>query len=162
VLGIDGDLAAGVHAARFTAGLHAAFAEEAFRAERSVDGGAWKSAGRARNRFKLFEGDDTKDAWLVTLVADSLPDSAGRAGIRVVIGVLSPQAVKLNARPLPLREDLIFDPAAMKLDLPSAAGRVAALRVLERLHHLDGQLEEKTRLSWPGRASGFAKSAAVE
>jgi hypothetical protein len=59
-----------------------------------------------------------------------------------------------------VREDLLFDPVAMKLDFASAAGRVAGIRVLERLHHLDGQLDERTRLAWPGRA--MVKRPAVE
>jgi len=162
--GFDGELAAAGRSARFLAALQGAFAEEEFRAEKSRDGaGPWKPAGKARNRFGLLEGDGAKDAWMVHLVADSLhAQPAGLAGVRVVIAVLSPQAVRLNARPLPLREDLVFDPGAMKLDFVAAAGRVAALRILEQLHHLDGQLDSKARLVWPGRASGLAKPAAVE
>jgi hypothetical protein len=157
IASLEGDLSTGARARRFVAALQEVFDEDEFRAERAKDrSGAWKSAGSARNRFRLLDGDepgDDGDAWLVTLVADSLHDPpAGSSGVRVLVAILSPQAARMNARPQPVREDLLLDPAAMKRDYAGAAGRVAGLRVLERLHHLDGQLDERTRLAWPGRA----------
>ena len=162
--GVEGEVAAGKRSSRFMAAVQAVFAEEEFRAERGPDkSGNWKSAGFVRNRFRLHEGDEAKDAWWVSLVADSLhKPPTGLAGVRLLIAVLTPQQSKLNARPQPIREELVFDPAKMKLDYVSAAGRVAALRALERMHQLDGELDEHSRLAWPGRPAGFAKPGTVE
>jgi len=134
---------------------------------------------RVPNRFRLLEGSPSADAWSMQLVLGTPPvvlparpkakknetvvrrnaNTLGRAsrGLTVVFLLLSPEAVKADARPIPVRLGLVFpDPTAIDgvgdrvssggYGYPWAeAGRATGLLALELLHQRAGEIREQDR-----------------
>ncbi len=164
--------------AAFLEAFQMTFAEDAFALEAAgardhevVEG------AQTLNRFRLLEGSPSADAWVLQLVLGTPPvvlparpkvkkgepalrrnaGTLGRAtrGLTVVFLLLSPEAVKADARPIPVHFGLVFpDPAAIDgvgdrvssggYDYPwSAAGRATGLLALELLHQQAGELREQ-------------------
>lgn len=159
----------------FLRGLRAAFAQDSIRLAARAGG-----AGPAiANRFELAEGPAGASHFRVMLEADTL-DSPGEVAIpapkrgpprgRHEAIVPTPGRVWIVCRIEPgdttrafrraslIRQSLEFlrppAPKGRALRRPSVyeiEGRVVALRILERLHHLIGALEGPQAVYWAGR-----------
>ncbi len=162
----------------FLDAFRSTFAEDEFALSAPAARGTGVIEGeRIANRFRLLEGSASSDAWSMQLVLGTpplvLPDkrpsrrnepvvrryanTLGRAtrGLTVVFMLLSPEAVKADARPIPVRLGLAFpDPAAVDgvgnrvssggYKFPwSDAGRAAGLLALELLHQRAGEIKEQ-------------------
>lgn len=135
--------------------------------------------GSARNRFRVLEEVEGEAHWSLQVVLGAPPvvmpakpkakkgappvrrnaSTLGRAtrGLTVVLLVLSPEARKADARPIPVRLGLVFpDPTAMDgvgarvasggYEYPwGEAGRATGLLALELLHQRAGDLQESQR-----------------
>jgi hypothetical protein len=128
----------------FMTGFRGAFAESSLPTARAgARPGSTVGGASLSNRFRLLEGGTGEGCWQVQVVADTLPRQVvPLAGIvRTIVSILSPEAIATNARALPERIDLAFE---VKHHSPRRvfrdAGRVVALRVLERLHREIGDL----------------------
>ena len=154
------------------------FAEDEFALSAPAARGTGVIEGeKVANRFRLLEGSASSDAWAMQLVLGTPPlvlpakpkpkkneavvrrhaNTLGRAtrGLTVVFMLLSPEAVKADARPIPLRLGLVFpDPTAIDgvgdrvssggYQFPwSDAGRAAGLLALELLHQRAGEIKEQ-------------------
>lgn len=155
-----------------------AFAEDEFALSAPAARGSGVVEGeKVANRFRLLEGSASSDAWSMQLVLGTPPlvlpakparkkneavvrrhaNTLGRAtrGLTVVFMLLSPQAVKADARPIPVKLGLVFpDPSAIDgvgdrvssggYEFPwSDAGRAAGLLALELLHQRAGEIKEQ-------------------
>ncbi|MEO5988335.1 MAG: hypothetical protein ABIU54_02975 [Candidatus Eisenbacteria bacterium] len=164
--------------AAFLEAFHMTFAEDEFRLEAAgARGNAGIEGATTPNRFRLLEGSPSEDAWVLQLVVGTPPvvlpakprvrrgqpalhrnaNTLGRAtrGLTVVFMLLSPEAVKAGARPIPVRLGLVFpDPSAVDgvgervssggYDYPwSLAGRATGLLALELLHQQSGEIREQ-------------------
>lgn len=166
--------------AAFLDAFRMTFAEDEFAlAAPAARGTATIEGEKVANRFRLLEGSASADAWSMQLVLGTPPlvlpakpkpkknesvvrrnaNTLGRAtrGLTVVFMLLSPEAVKADARPIPVRLGLVFpDPKAVDgvgdrvssggYEFPWAdAGRAAGLLALELLHQRAGELKETQR-----------------
>lgn len=164
--------------AAFLEAFHLTFAEDAFALEAArVRGSAVVEGELTANRFRLLQGARSSDAWSLQLVLGTPPvvlpakpkgkqgapvlrrnaGTLGRAtrGLTVVFMVLSPEAVKADARPIPVHLGLVFpDPTAVDgvgdrvitggYEYPwSTAGRATGLLALELLHQRAGEIREQ-------------------
>lgn len=165
----------------FLQGFRMTFAENEFAlASGGVETGAPIAGEVTANRFRLLEGSPSEDAWSLQLVIGTPPlvvpakpkakkgepevrrnaNTLGRAsrGLTLVFMVLSPQAVKADARPIPVRLGLVFPDSAAQdgvgervssggYQFPWAeAGHVTGLLALELLHQGAGEMREKDRV----------------
>ena len=154
------------------------FAEDEFALSAPAARGTGTIEGeKVANRFRLLEGSASSDVWSMQLVLGTPPlvvpakpkprknesvvrrnaNTLGRAtrGLTVVFMLLSPEAVKADARPIPVRLGLVFpDPKAVDgvgdrvssggYEFPwSDAGRAAGLLALELLHQRAGEINEQ-------------------
>ncbi len=144
----------------FMGSFRGAFAEGAYATERERGGHPVASLPVAAH-FRLIEGTGGYGAWSIQVTVDELPrDGSGQLGLRVLVAALSPKAVAAGARPLPVETafGLEAGSASQARDGKVAtnarpttwwrmAGRTTGLLVIERLHHLSGDLDEDTRLA---------------
>lgn len=166
---------------QFEQAFRMVFADDSFSlAAAAARGGAEVEGARTINRFRLLEGSPGEDVWSLRLVLGTPPlvvpakpkvkkgdapprrnaGTLGRAtrGLTVVFMLLSPEAVKADARPIPDSYGLVFpDPKAADgvgdrvssggYEFPwSDAGRATGLLALELLHQRAGELPEKDHL----------------
>lgn len=145
----------------FLSGFRGAFTEDFFSTERPRKDGAPRASPPLSNRFRLLEGASFGDEWQVRLtvlgwwrvgpgVAAPSDTSGARPsgpGCRVNLTVLSANAAELGLRPLPVREDLVFQvPLDPRPEFFAHAGRTAGLLAAEELHRQSGELAEDTTL----------------
>lgn len=138
----------------FVAGVRAVFdagryPTERSRGDRSGSGPILLSLPLT-NCFQLVLGEPFGDEWQVTITVMSWLSGASAdtlRGVRVNVAALSPQAVAVGARPLPVREDLILHVPVVPRDAWYwHAGRMTGLLAVEELHHQSGDLAADTRL----------------
>jgi len=162
----------------FLDAFRSTFAEDEFALSAPAARGTGGVEGeRIANRFRLLEGSASSDTWSMQLVLGTPPvvlpakpkpkkneavvrrhaNTLGRAtrGLTVVFMLLSPEAVKADARPIPVRLGLVFpDRTAIDgvgdrvssggYEFPwSDAGRAAGLLALELLHQRAGEIKEQ-------------------
>jgi hypothetical protein len=138
----------------FVAGVRAVFdagryPTERSRADRSGSGPVLLSLPLT-NCFQLVLGEPFGDEWQVTITVMSWLSGASAdtlRGVRVNVAVLSPEAVAVGARPLPVREDLILHVPVVPRDAWYwHAGRMTGLLAMEELHHQSGDLPPDARV----------------
>jgi hypothetical protein len=118
------------------------------------------------NRFRLIEGSSGEGTFQLQVViewtslrdtasspalpdstAAPAPDSTTSREATVLIVALSPEAAAAQARPIPVRERLVFHfPVEPRSKFFSAVGRRVAMLSLETLHHLTDDLDRDLRL----------------
>ena len=142
------------------AGFRGAFAQTSFATERPGAKRAHYVPGiPVSSRFRLIEGSTGEGAFRLQVViewrsaADSgsisrVPDSTATTNeATVLIAALSPEAAAANARPIPVRERMVFHfPAEPRTKFYSSVGWRVALLSLETLHHLTEDLDPDLRL----------------
>jgi hypothetical protein len=142
-------------------GIHEAFDRDHFLTEGA---GVSKATAALKNEFRLVQGDPWGEEWRLQVTvmgwwgvagvpppADTTGARPRGPGCRVNLAVLSARAAEMGARPLPLRVDLEFTPAAAEREggIFAAAGETIGLIAVEELHRQSGDLDDEVRLRLP-------------
>jgi hypothetical protein len=149
----------------FLRGFRGAFREAELRTDRVAKRTGLVRAGEPlRNRFRMAEPDDAGTAWTARVRLEwsaGTPDTSGGTATaagslarawpglaaRVTIEAQKPETPRSESRPVPETTSLRL-PSGHPVDAPywQHAGRQVAFLLLERLHRLDGDLDDSQRV----------------